>query len=866
MYRLLLRTFPASFRREFGAEMAQVFEARRRDARHDGLAAYLVFWARTIVDVIQHGLAERRAAALGRGDSPLQSFVQDTRIAVRLLGRRPTFAATAVLTLALGIGINVAVFSVMNGVLFQWLPLPSPEQLVKVGQTSARGTLQSLNVHAFAVLRDGTRPEFDHMAAYSSRRATLTGLGDATQVSTAVATSEFFDLLAAPPLMGRVLTAQDDATPDGVAVVSYTFWRSRLGADPLAIGRTLELDSARVVVVGVMPKGVVFPEQTDIWRPVAWTPAELSPLQHVATSVVGRLAPGVSLTVANAALVRAGARIQRTIESDRQSTPAAVGLRDAMVADMRRDLAFVQMVAVVVLLIGCANLANLLLASASVRQREMAVRASIGASRQRLIRQLLAESLVLSTLGGFAGLLVAMWIVPLAVEWYPDVLPGAERVGVGLTEFGVAMLIASAVTVVIGLVPAISASHADLSSVLRAGPVSSPSRLAHRFRWTLVIAEVVLALSVVTGAALLVRNYARLTLQPIGFDSHAVLTAQLTVPVRAYPTPATQSELFDRILRDVQGRPGVEAAALTAPMLFDRAETAMMFYAPRGANAEPAAIPSPVQRVSPQYLDVFKIPLVRGRFFTATDSATSAPVVVVSERLAQQIGGGADVIGMQLGQGAGTPPLTIIGIVADARVNFYQQPKATAFLPMTQATVASAKIAVRTTQRPNAFAPVLRDVVHSQDPRLPIVLPVSLDSVVRSSVAARIFNMMLMGSLAAMALLLSVIGIYGVMTFIAAQRTREIGIRIALGAQPNRVQTLMIRQAMAPIAIGVAIGSVGAWMVTSLLKKELWEVRAHDPWVMSTAVCGFLIVGLIACWVPSRRVSRVNPIQVLRAD
>lgn len=858
MYRLLLRAFPREFRRDFGAEMADVFHARRRDARAAGAVAHLIFLFRTVVDIARHGTAERRAARHRRGDSPMRSFMQDIRFALRFFRRRPAFTTAAVLTLALGIGINVAAFSIVDGVLLRWLKLPRPEQVVRLAETDGRAK-QPLSAPSFSSLRDSSRNVFQSLAAYRVIAATLTGSGDAVSVPIAYVSPQFFDVIGVAPVLGRPLT-DDDAANGSAVVIAQRFWRGRLGGDPAAVGRTLEINDTRVTIVGVMPDFAVFPANAEMWRPLVLTPEESRSIGNRGLLAIGRLKPGLDVATANAMMAHANNGYPDD-SPYRKFGAAVINLRDDSVEYVRNDLLFVQGVALIVLLIGCANVANLLLAAASARQHELSIRAAIGAGRRRLIRQLLAESLALSSIAGAIGLVIAMWLAPAVLSAYPLDLPGLERINISLRELALAFGAAVGTTLLFGLVPAILASCADLSAVLRSGPRTGSTRLARGFRWALVSSEVVLTLTLLAGAALLVRNYSKLTSQPIGFDPNHVLTAQIVLPASRYPDESSRRAAFDRAIDSVRRQPGVVDVATTMPLSFDGIGMGEAFKRVDGAASD-ALIVSSSQKVSDDYLRVFRVPLLRGRFFTTSDTVGSQPVLVVNEQFAAKYSPGRDVIGTRLSRNGKI--FEVIGVVADGRFNYYQKPKPFVLMSTNQEDTSVAKLAVRTIGDPDDFARTLQSILRGIDPKI-VTAPLSLEALVGKTVAQKRFNMSMLTGLACLAVVLAVIGIYGVMSYVVSQQEREMGIRLALGARPSSVQRLMVGQGLKPMLAGIAGGLGGAWYLTTLLRRELFEMTPHDPWPLALVAIGLLGVGLLACWIPSRRAARIDPASTLRA-
>jgi putative ABC transport system permease protein len=874
LYRFLLRLcFPAAFRRRFGEDMAETFADRLREARRRGRAQVLRTWIRTTADAVRQGLAEHRVAARRDRATPgrlpmLETLAQDLRHGWRSVRRRPAFTATAVLTLALGIGVNVAIFSVLDGVLIRWLPLPDADRIVRVAETGGPddAVQQPFNAGNFVDVRGSTGAVFQALAAYTRQApTTLTGTGEAVRVPQLAATPELFDVMAVPPALGRPLTAADTEAGTRSIVVSMAFWRGKLGGDPGAVGRAIELDGQPWTVVGVMPAGIAFPEETDIWKPLIFRPAELSHRNVWNYAAVGRLRPGVTLAQANAALQRAMTEVARTAPGPMPRSAEALDLREDTVSRVRPDLYFVQGVAILILLIACANLANLLLADATSRRAEFSIRAAMGAGRRRLVRQVLAESLTLSAAGSALGVVLASWLVPVLVTAYPGALPGRERIAVSIPELIVAGGCAGLTALVFGLAPAVLGSRADLMAGLHATTRIGVSRRMRWLRSGLIVAEGAITLSLLAGGALLIRSFATLTAQPVGFDASNVMTARISLPAARFTTDVQRRTFFDGLLARLGREPDVAAEASTFPLPFDGGGMGAV-YLRDPADSDTHPLVADLRYVSPGYLDTLHVPLRRGRFFTEADAAGRPLVAVANETFDRQYGATRDVVGMRFRPAPDAPWITIVGVVGDVRAAFLRKVRPQLMFPFDQSSQRTTTVVVRTRVAAARFAPRLRALVREMDPDLALTNVEPLTTVVGDSVARQRFNMALMVALASLAVVLVAVGIYGVVAYLVGQRTREVGIRLALGARPGQVQALVVRQGLVPILAGIGGGLGGAWYLTTLLRTQLFEVRPHDPWALAAAAGGFFLVGLAACWLPSRRTSRVDPVTVLRTE
>jgi predicted permease len=780
----------------------------------------------------------------------MSTIAQDVRYALRLFARRPGSTAVAIATVAVSIGVNVTIFSILNRTLLQQPPFPRPDEVVRVFERAG----QPSSVPNFIDLREGSRDQFVALATWSYPAQTLLGgPDDASRVMVVNVTPEIFDVMGVPPFMGRALTNDDVVTNAPAVVISYALWRGRLGADPNVLGRELRLNGQPSTVVGVLADGIALPA-ADVWRPLIFTPQLLASRRGYFLQSAGRLRPGVSRDQAAAVLTGIIARV----DPENGKEPAAVILlHDQENAQIRTPLLFAQVIALLVLLIAGVNVTNLLLASFSSRHTELAVRASLGAGRVRLMRQLVVESVVLTGAGGLAGAVLAFWLAPLLAKTWPVTVPRLDAIGVGWPEIGVALALAVVTGVAVSLLPAFFESRAGIGTSLKTA-TSTPSRATRTLRHALIVVEVALALMLLTGAGLLIRSLAVLTGRPLGQNPAQVLTMDVSPPQDRYSTADRQREffltLFDRLNADAR----VVAASGSNALPFSGRDVGGFYTTDAGEQ-----IRARTRVVTPRYLEALDVPLVRGRFFTSSDTAESPAVVVVNEAFAREYGKTRDVIGLHLKR---TTDMEIVGVIGDTRPGFYQPAQAEAFRPLAQNSAGYLRLAVRTRGTPSSFVPALRRIIGEVEPTLAMRTVDTMSSAIDASVATPRFNMTLLSAIAALAAGLAAVGIFGVTTYVVGLRVREIGIRLALGARAEQVKLLVVRQGAGPILVGLTTGLGGAWMLTGVLKSELVDTTPHDPWVLTTATAAFLAIGLLACWLPARRTTRVDPVSVLKAD
>ncbi|TAM80888.1 MAG: ABC transporter permease [Acidobacteria bacterium] len=855
------------------------------------------------------------------GARMINEILQDVRYGLRRLRRNPGFTAVAVLTLALGIGANTAIFSVVNAVVLRPLPYSQSARLVWIAESVPALKSEVASGGDYVDWKDQNHT-LDRIAAYDtvyrgslregsgsgggSADFNLTGRGTTARIHSAFESASFFATLGVEPQLGRAFTENEDQ-PGGphVVVLMHSFWQQYFGSDPNVLGDAVNLDAAPYTVIGVMPASFRFPGDSDaqILMPLALneTQERLRIAQrHVL--IIGRLKPGISLAAARADLdeirKRAqpsggpmlaeggggqgramtnrgpGSRLRRSTSGPPDMAPPASEIKVAPLAEhlagnLRPAMLILLGAVGLVLLIACANVANLMLTRASARTREVALRAALGAGRWRLVRQLLAESLTLAVAGGMAGLLLAAWGVSVIVRLIPaDAGGGILAVATPKMDGNVLLfaLAASVFTgILFGLAPAITVTRPDLAEGLKEGAqVASPAGRRGWLRGALAVAEISLALVLLIGASLLINSFYRLLQVNPGFAPERVLTMELSLTDSRYPTRRQKSEFFSQVLRRVESLPGVRSAALADSLPLSPYQGFLMMSPRRLLPGEALSSSTAMMmlRVSPGYFYTLGIPVLKGRTFTDHDNEQARKVAVVNEALARRLWPTEDPIGKQV---AGN--LTVVGVVGNTRhEGLSQDIEAEFYLPYFQLPGDSMQLAVRTAADPDSIVSAVRAQVRATDPGQPLYHVATLEQTLSESLAPRRFNMFLLGIFAAIALALATIGIYGVMAFSVAQRTREIGIRMALGAERKEVLRLVISQGLGLALLGVAIGIVGALALTRFLASLLYGVKPTDPLTFVAVPIILIVVALAACYIPARRAAKVDPMVALRYE
>jgi predicted permease len=821
-------------------------------------------------------------------------MLNDIRYGLRQLVKHPAFTIIAVLTLALGIGANTAIFSVVNAVLLKPLPFPQPNELVAVGgvdlnETASPPKLSSMCYPDFFDFRDQNQ-SFSSLAVYRYRNLALVDEQEAQSILAQNVSGEFFDVLGIGPLLGRGFTRADEQAgggPGGFKVVlSYGFWQSHFNRAEDVIGRVLMLDGRPHTVIGIMPQGFQFPIQTDVIEMYvtlaedAATPDGSTPQtqQRGGHNLLGiaRLKPGVSVAQANAELrTLAGALEKKYPETNTKFGAALQPLRDELVGDVKTALYVLFGAVACLLLIANANVANLMLARASVRGKEIALRNALGASRARIIRQLLTESVLLAGIGGLLGLLIAKWGTDALVAAVPQNIPRVSTIQLDGAVLAFTLLLSLATGIVFGLVPAWQASHVDLNTALKSGTRGAGgSEGKHRMRNALVMTEVALALILLICASLLIQSFARLGKVDTGMRTERLFTARIGLPEAAYPKPENIISFYDRLLPRLRAIPGVESVTTTWPLPLSGSNNVSSFDIEENPAPEGQQPDSPMRIVGPDYFKTMGIPVKQGRGFEATDQFKSLPVVVVNEQFVRKFfPGQTAIVGKHIkpswGIGDEKPLMrTIVGIVGNVKhrtLGMEFTPEV--YLSASQIPMDSMSIVARTNiSNPAAITSAVRNELAAVDRNIPLVRVRVFEEYLARALARPRFNAMLLSIFAGTALLLTAIGIYGVLAYSVSQRTNEIGIRIALGAGKNSIFRLIVGQAMTIVAISLVAGLIGAFAATRLLNSLLFGVGSSDPVTFAAIVLLVSAVAFIAAWVPARRAMRVNPIVALRAE
>jgi putative ABC transport system permease protein len=803
-------------------------------------------------------------------------MMADLRYALRMLAKSPAFTFVAVLTLGLAIGANSAIFSVVNAVLLRPLPYPHSEQLVRVFGKQPQLDLAPNSPANFLEWHDENKV-FERIGTYVGQGFNLLGGDQPERVIGARVSADVLPLLGVPPALGRVFTNDEDQEGRAqVVILSHDFWQRRFAGDPNTVGQTITLNDKPYTVVGVMPAGFAFPStRTQAWVPMAFSAAERKTRDTNYIDVIARLKPGVSVEQARANMDA----VARSQAERYPKTNAGVGvtvrsLQEHIVGDVRPMLVVLLGAVAFVLLIACANVANLLLARAASRQREMSIRGALGASRSRVVRLLLTESVLLAIVGGAVGFLLAIWSLDLLVSLKPANLPRLAEIGVNRTVFLFTLAVSIFTGLLFGVVPALQVSRLDLNEGLKEssrGGTDSPRR--HRMRALLVVSEVALSLILLVGAGLMIRSFSRLLAVDPGFKADHVLTAFVSLPQSKYPKHEEQTAFFDRLLERLRNLPGVTAAGLVTDIPLYGGSSTGFDVEGRPEAAPGARAMTDYRLISSDYFAAMGVRLVKGRAFSRHDNETAPGVVIINETLAARFFAGEDPIGRRLDLSGDPKDLReIVGVVGDVRnYGLDAEVKPEVYVPFLQsapsylASVVSAPvIVVRSALEASALGSTVREQVQALDKDQPVSEIKTMEWYLADSMAQRRFNMFLLGAFAGLALVLAAVGIYGVIAYTVTQRTHEMGIRIALGAKGGDILRLVFSNAMATTLAGIALGLGAAFALTRLLRSLLYQVSPTDPLIFAAIPLLLLTMSIIATYLPARRAMKVDPITALR--
>jgi predicted permease len=812
----------------------------------------------------------------------VQTLLQDIRGGIRFLWKNTGFTIVAVLTLALGIGANTSLFSVVNGVLLNPLPYPQPERIAALYTSTPTFAESSIAYLNFLDWQKDTRT-FESIAVYRNDDFNLTGMGDAERLRGEMISATFFPLLGVKPVIGRTFTPEEDRVGgDPVVVVSEGFWRQKFGSSQDILAKSININGKIRSIIGVIPSGFHLSRVNDVYIPIGqWDdPTFRDRRVSMGTRAIGRMKPGFTIEQARADMDGIARNLEAAYpEADAKTGITVISLKKSMVGDIQPFLLVLLGAVGFVLLIACSNVANLLLARATGRTREFAIRLALGASRGRVIRQLLTESVLLGIIGGGLGLLLAAWGTQAILGVLPDALPRSNEVGIDMRVLLFTFSISVLAGVVFGLVPAFRMLQPDLQETLKEGGRGSSSK-RHRAQSVFVVAEVALALVLLVGAGLMIRSLSMLWSVNPGFNPHNVLTFGVALPPTLVANPASIRPALREIHEGMMAIPGIEAVSLNGGGLPLMGDSELPFWhegQPAPANDSDMNW-SLFYLVEADHLKVTGIPLLRGRFISTQDDIQSPPVMVIDESFARKYFPNEDPIGKRLNLGIlGTQP-EIVGIVGHVKhwgldsdtssgiqaqmyVPFMQIPDK--FMPLVASAV---NVVLRSRGEPLSLVSGIRSAMNRINSQQVVYGTQTMDEVISDSLAARRFSMTLLGLFAALALVLSSIGIYGVISYLVGQRTQEIGIRVALGAQRNDVLRLVLSEGAKMAAIGVAIGLAAAFALTRHMDKMLYGVSATDPPTFVGVAAVLLAVALLACYIPARRAMRVDPMVALRYE
>ena len=811
----------------------------------------------------------------------MDSLIKDIRYGVRGLLKHPGFTAIVVITLALGIGASTAIFSVVDNVLLRRLPYRNAERIVAIEEMNREGTRGQVTSANFLDWR-AQNTVFEHLAAIKTTTTNLALSDHAERIDLAQTNTNFFDVFGVAPQYGRLFIPQDEqAGHEPVVIVSDTLWRRRFGSDPSLVGKQLTLDGRNFTVIGITPPGFQYPDKTELWVPPLKLVPELYANQDVTQTrgmgylaAVALLKPGVTLPHAAAEMETITARLrQQYPTTNNRRFNRVVSLHEHLVGDTNKVLWLLLGAVTFVLLIGCANVANLLLASGAARQKEMAIRTALGASRWRVMRQLFTESTILALTGGAVGVLIAIWGLAAITKLLPGDFPRLNEIHLDLRILGFTFAASVLTGILFGLVPALQISRPDVQESIReTGRGASGSRRQNRFRQALIAGEIALCVVLLAGAGLLFRSFLRLQSVNTGFVSGQVLTARLTPSGTSYNNQADYDKFYNQVIEKVSAIPGVQDAGLINTLPLDKGPTT-------GFRVEGRPVLTPdkwpmvnYRAVSPNYFRAMGIPVVQGRAYTERDNSNAPAVMIINQQTAREIFPDENPVGKRITFGnvdQNQQPVwfEIVGVVANVRsLELREESQSEIYFSSLQDYWAAMSLVVRSTVEPSSLSAAVRQAVNEVDKSVPVSQVKTMDKVVSESITQPRFNLFLLVLFSTVAMLLSAAGIYGVTAYTVSQRTRELGIRLALGAQVGDVLKMILAQGMAVIGVGLVLGLAAAFGLMRLLRSLLFGIGENDPLTFVAITIVLLIVALIACYIPARRATKVDPLEALRAE
>ena len=801
----------------------------------------------------------------------MDTLIKDLRYAVRSLRKRPGFLVIAVATLALGIGATTAMFTVVNSVLLRPLQFPEPEKIVLLEGVNPRQGITESNMSVPDIADWQTQSQsFEQIAPFFTGGALLTTGDETERVRATDVTAEFFSLFRTNPIAGRTLQPADmQKGAESVAVISHAFWQRRFGGTAQTVNSKVMIGGQSTTIVGIMPAGFTYPGDTEVWTPFPLDPAS-EPRDNRYVSVVSRLKSGVSLSQAQAELDTINQRLSHNyVETNSGWGVRLTELRERLVGNLRASLLILLGAVAFVLLIACANVANLLLARAVSRQKEIAVRTALGASRLRVVRQLLTESVLLSIVSGLLGLGLSFWLIKLLIAITPPYTPRMDEIGIDLRVFGFTLSVTVLSGLLFGLFPALQTSRLNLNEMLKdSGRRGSETSGRNRVGGLLIVSEIALSFMLLAGAGLLIKSFLNLREIDPGFNADNVLAIRVGLPPGKYAQGEPRAQIFKQLFDRVKTTPGVQSAGavLSVPLGGDTFNV-WRGVIPEGRPATPdEQINAQHLPATPEYFQTLQIPLKAGRIFTDQDNLQSAKVVIVNETLARQLWPGESPVGRRFTVWRDEKfPREVVGVVGDTKGSLDKEAGNQMYVPYAQdPTWSSLTLVVRTAGEPTSLAASVRESIRAVDKGVPTYNLRTMNDVVSNSAAPRRIPMLLLSAFAGVAMLLAMLGIYGVTSYYVTQRTHEIGVRMALGAQIADVLRLVLRRAVLLAVLGIGIGIVGAVAVTRYLTTLLFGVEPVDVWTFVAVALALMAVVLVACLVPARRAAKIDPLEALR--